>query len=251
MRDDDLLEEQRAFYRARAPEYDEWWQRRGRYDRGDSETQEWRRQVARVAEAVASFDATGDVLELAGGTGWWTQQLARTAGRLTVVDASSETLALNRRRVRRADVEYVVADIFDWRPERAHDVVFFSFWLSHVPRNRFGDFWSLVGACLAPDGRAFLVDSRRDPTPGPAVKDPYVVEYAPDLHLRRLTDGSEYRVVKVMYEPDELEARSRPKGGRPSSARPAGSSSGQPIPADHPGTAAASDREAWDPRHHR
>jgi len=31
------------------------------------------------------------VLELAGGTGWWTEQLIRTADRLTVVDASSET----------------------------------------------------------------------------------------------------------------------------------------------------------------
>ena len=32
--DDALLAEQRAYYRARAPEYDEWWQRHDRYDRG-------------------------------------------------------------------------------------------------------------------------------------------------------------------------------------------------------------------------
>ena len=35
--DDDLLAEQRSYYRARAPEYDEWWQRQGRYDRGVEE----------------------------------------------------------------------------------------------------------------------------------------------------------------------------------------------------------------------
>jgi SAM-dependent methyltransferase len=205
MNDDHLLEEQRAFYRARAPEYDEWWQRRGRYDRGGGELREWHRQVARVDAALASFDASGEVLELAGGTGWWTKRLARTAERLTVVDASPETLVINRERVGRVDVEYVVADIFDWRPERAFDVVFFSFWLSHVPRTRFADFWALVRSCLAPGGRVFLCDNRRDRTPGPTANDPYVVEYAPDLHLRRLSDGSEYRVVKVMYEPDELE----------------------------------------------
>jgi SAM-dependent methyltransferase len=205
MNDDDLLEEQCAFYRARAPEYDEWWQRRGRYDRGRGELREWHRQVARVDAALASFDASGEVLELAGGTGWWTKRLARTAERLTVVDASPETLVINRERVGRVDVDYVVADIFDWRPERTFDVVFFSFWLSHVPRARFADFWALVRSCLAPGGRVFLCDNRRDPTPGPTANDPYVVEYAPDLHLRRLSDGSEYRVVKVMYEPDELE----------------------------------------------
>jgi SAM-dependent methyltransferase len=202
--DDDLLDEQRAFYRARAPEYDDWWQRRGRYDRGEHETAEWEHQVAVVADALASFEARGDVLELAGGTGWWTDELVRTADRLTVVDASPETLEINRARVGQTDVEYVVADIFDWQPDRTYDVVFFSFWLSHVPRSRFSGFWSLVRSCLGRDGRAFLIDNRTDPTPGPIVKDPFVVEYGPDLQLRRLSDGSEYRVVKVMYEPEEL-----------------------------------------------
>src|SRR5437667_106857 len=82
----------RAFYRARAPEYDDWWNRRGGYDHGEAENLEWRRQIAVVVAALDSFDARGDVLELAGGTGWWTQSLARTADHLTVIDASAETL---------------------------------------------------------------------------------------------------------------------------------------------------------------
>jgi SAM-dependent methyltransferase len=206
MTDDDLLAEQRAFYRARAPEYDEWWQRLGRYDRGgEADRIEWNREVDVVEAALAAFDPIGDVLELAGGTGWWTDRLTRTADRLTVVDASPETLALNRARVERPDVDYVVADLFSWRPPRRYDVVFFSFWLSHVPRTRFDEFWSLVRACLAPEGRVFLIDSRDDPTPPAATTDPIVVEYGPDLQRRRLNDGSEYRVVKVLYGPAELQ----------------------------------------------
>ena len=206
MDDDGLLAEQQAYYRARAPEYDEWWQRRGRYDRGEEMAREWDDQVAVVDASLTSFGATGDVLELAGGTGWWTERLARTADRLTVVDGSAETLGLNRDRVGRRDVDYQVADLFEWRPPRRYDVVFFSFWLSHVPRERFGAFWELVRSCLAPGGRVFLIDNRDDPVAGPTVKDPYVVEYGDDLHLRRLYDGSEFRVVKVMYEPDELQS---------------------------------------------
>jgi hypothetical protein len=68
--DDDLLAEQRSYYWARAPEYDEWWQRRGRYDRGEEQRLEWQRQVAVVDDALTSFGAKGSVLELAGGTGW-------------------------------------------------------------------------------------------------------------------------------------------------------------------------------------
>ena len=165
-----------------------------------------------VEAALTAFGATGDVLELAGGTGWWTARLAETADRLTVVDASPETLALNRARVARADVEYVVADLFEWEPTRSYDVVFFSFWMSHVPRTRFAAFWTLVRTCLAPGGRVFLIDNRADLEPRP--KDPYVVEYSPDLHLRRLSDGSEFRVVKVMYEPDELQSLIDAEGWR-------------------------------------
>ena len=188
--DDDLLAEQRSYYRARAPEYDEWWQRRGRFERGEDQLLEWQRQLAVVDDALTSFGATGSVLELAGGTGWWTERLARTADRLMVVDSSPEVLALNRERVGRSDVNYVVADLFDWHPDTHYDVVFFSFWLSHVPRDRFGEFWSLVRSCLTPSGRAFLIDNRNDPLPDTTTTDPFVVQYETDLHLRRLSDGA-------------------------------------------------------------
>ena len=204
--DEDLLAEQRSYYQARAPEYDEWWQRRGRFDRGKEELFEWQRQVAVADDALTRFGATGSVLELAGGTGWWTQRLARTADSLTVVDSSPDVLALNQARVGRSDVNYVVADLFNWQPDSHFDVVFFSFWLSHVPRSRFGEFWSLLHSCLTPSGRAFLIDNRNDPRPETPVRDPFVIRYDTDLHLRRLSDGSEHRVVSVMYEPGELQS---------------------------------------------
>ena len=199
----DLLSEQQAYYRLRAPEYDEWWQRRGRYDRGEEATLEWERQVEELTAALGQFGATGEVLELAGGTGWWTARLAETAARLTVVDGSPEAIDLNRRRVgTRTDVSYVVADLFEWRPERPYDVVFFSFWLSHVPTNRFAAFWRLVGSCLAPGGRVFFIDNRLDPSL--TVDDPYTISHDRGVQRRRLSDGSEHRVVKLFYEPVEL-----------------------------------------------
>jgi demethylmenaquinone methyltransferase/2-methoxy-6-polyprenyl-1,4-benzoquinol methylase len=205
--DQDLLAEQMAFYRARAPKYDEWWQRRGAYARGAAKDAAWDGQIAQVEDALRVFGPRGDVLELAGGTGWWTERLARSAEQLTVVDASPEVLEINRGRVGRSDVEYQIADLFSWKPAQTYDVVFFSFWLSHVPRSRFAEFWSTVRSCLSPDGRVFLIDNHADPTPTSDIKDPYVVQYEPDRHVRRLEDGRQYNVVKVMYEPDDLNAR--------------------------------------------
>jgi hypothetical protein len=47
---------------------------------------------------------------------------------------------------------------------------------------------------------------RADPQPETTAKDPFVIKYDTDLHLRRLRDGSEHRVVSVMYEPGELQS---------------------------------------------
>lgn len=54
---------------------------------------EWDRQVAVIDKALEAFGATGYVLELAGGTGWWTQRLSRTAGRSNLLSVEGEVQA--------------------------------------------------------------------------------------------------------------------------------------------------------------
>jgi demethylmenaquinone methyltransferase/2-methoxy-6-polyprenyl-1,4-benzoquinol methylase len=198
-----LLEEQQRFYRAATPVYDGW-----KATWTAERTTEW----AAVEYALGEFAPAGDVLELAGGTGSCTALLARHASALTVIDSAPEALAVNRARVARSDVEYVVADVFEWQPTRQYDVVFFSFWLSHVPTSRFKGFWSLVRSALRPDGRVFLIDDREEGKQGPHLNNPSITDDGSGVQLRRLPDGSEYRVVKVMYEPDELNSLLRHLG---------------------------------------
>jgi len=153
-----LLEEQRRYYKERAPEYDDWWFRRGSYSLDAESEAAWFADVAEVEAALDQFAPRGDVVELAAGTGNWTRQLVRYADRVTAVDAVPAVLELNRAKVRTC-VDYVVADVFTWEPPRAFDVCFFSFWLSHVPSERVESFWELVARALKPNGRVFLVDN--------------------------------------------------------------------------------------------
>ena len=162
-----ILQDQVDYYRARAGEYDEWWFRTGRYDRGAEWNARWRADVDVVEHALESWlDATlpGSVLELACGTGLFTRRIAPKVARLTALDASPEVLAINRSRVAATNVEYVEADLFSWRPPQRYEAVFFSFWLSHVPDERFAGFWQTVSAALAPGGSAYLIDSAFDRT---------------------------------------------------------------------------------------
>ena len=129
----DSLREQLEYYRARAGEYDEWWLRRGRYDRGEALNAQWFAEASAVSSALAEFRPAGRVLELACGTGIWTEQLLRFASQLTALDGSPGMLAINAARTRSEKVQYIEADIFQWQPDRKFDVVFFGFWLSHGP----------------------------------------------------------------------------------------------------------------------
>ncbi|NMO51783.1 class I SAM-dependent methyltransferase [Actinoplanes sp. TBRC 11911] len=190
----DRLSEQREYYRQRAPEYDEWWQARGRYAKSPSEEAKWFADVDEVTRALDSFGPGGDVLELAAGTGWWTARLARQASRVTAVDAAPEALAINRARTS-GNVVYVQADLFEWEPPAdGFDVVFFAYWLSHVPADRLAAFQRKVSAALRPGGRIFLIDS-------------YHHERLPDdRQQRELNDGRRFEVVKRYWQPAELRA---------------------------------------------
>jgi SAM-dependent methyltransferase len=187
----DVLGEQKRYYAERAPEYDDWWYRRGRYTREPERERRWLLDVAELEDAVRTFAPRGDVLELAAGTGIWTRRLVPTADRVVAVDANAETLALNT-----PAAELVVADIFTWQPPQPFDVVFFSFWLSHVPEERFAEFWALVDSALLPGGRVFVIDSGPPEVAGDG-----------ELQVRQLADGREFTIVKRFWQPEELAER--------------------------------------------
>jgi 2-polyprenyl-3-methyl-5-hydroxy-6-metoxy-1,4-benzoquinol methylase len=208
-----ILQDQIDYYRARAGEYDEWWLRGGRYDRGAELNARWHAETAAVDAALVGWLAERrprNVLELACGTGLFTRHLAPRAERVTAVDASSEVLSVNRARVASDNVEYVEADLFAWRPRRQYDVVFFSFWLSHVPPDQFDAFWAMVGQALDPRGAAYLIDSAFDRTS--TAKDHILPGQNEGVVTRRLNDGREFRIVKLFYEPESLTARLKPIG---------------------------------------
>jgi demethylmenaquinone methyltransferase/2-methoxy-6-polyprenyl-1,4-benzoquinol methylase len=183
-----LLDQQIAYYRAVAGEYAD----HAITSAGGDE----------LTAAVDAFRPAGDVLELACGPGTWTPQLLRHATSVTAVDASPEMIAVASGRVAGDDrVRFVTADIFGWRPDRRYDVLFFGFWLSHVPLERFEAFWRLVDDALAPGGRVLFLDDA-DRTP-----DELIEGAASSTIRRRLNDGTEHRAVKVPHTAGELQER--------------------------------------------
>jgi len=206
--DASLLADQIAYYRARAGEYDEWWFRKRRFDRGPDLNREWFDDVAIVERALFAFIEAARperVLELACGTGLFTRHLAPRVRHVTAVDASPEVIACNRARVEGDNVEYVLADLFAWKPADRYDMVFMSFWLSHVPLGRFDAFWSMVRQALVAGGCAYVIDSAIDPTS--TARDHPAPDAGAGIVTRKLNDGSQFRIVKLFHDPASLTRR--------------------------------------------
>ena len=192
---EEVLADQVDYYRRRAAEYDVT-------AYGDVAAAR-----ERIVRLVAQMRPAGRVLEIACGTGLWTAALADLADSVLAIDVAPEVLAIARARVPSANVSFEVADIFSWEPGSRFDVVFFSAWLSHVPTNRFDQFWHSLRGLLAEGGHVSFIDEHVDE----CEKEAYVVG-EDEIVERRLNDGSTFRVIKNFVDPDELELRLRRLG---------------------------------------
>jgi demethylmenaquinone methyltransferase/2-methoxy-6-polyprenyl-1,4-benzoquinol methylase len=204
-----LHDEMLAYYTARAPEYDEFYLRQGRYARGAIHDMAWQVDLDVATRWLDAQPLHGEIVELAAGTGWWSPLLAQK-GELHVYDAVDAPLDRARERLVAHNLRAHLHRRDAWaEPDRQVDAVFAGFWLSHVAREDLAGFLALVRRWLRPGGRFAFIDSRRDPQSG---ADTAREEPEPGIELRTLNDGRRFRVVKEYYEPAELEAALRSAG---------------------------------------
>ena len=146
---------------------------------------------------------------MAPGTGIWTEQLITFGERVTALDASPEMIAINRAKLASDRVDYQQVNLFRWRPQRQYDMVFFGFWLSHVPAAKLDSFLSAVHEALQPGGRLFFVDSRPSEKSTSAGQN---IVTEGETQGRVLKDGRRYNIVKIYYEPAILSETLRRHG---------------------------------------
>lgn len=197
------------YYDARAGEYDDWYLRRGRYAHGPIHDAVWNAELDAAGTWLDALPLAGRIVELAAGTGWWSPLLVGK-GELWLSDTSPAALERARERLLahglRAHLH--VRDAWAEPEGDPAGALFAGFWLSHVERDRTGEFLDLALRWLAPGGRLALIDSLPDPQSG-------AVDHASatgDRSVRRLADGRAFTIVKVFRTPDEVAAALRAAG---------------------------------------
>ena len=169
----------KAYYDARAPEYDEWYYGQGQH--AGRERPGWFEEVARLLEAIASLPAAR-TLDVACGTGFLTRHLH---GEVVGLDQSPRMLDVARGQAPNAT--FVEGDALELPfAARSFERVFTGHFYGH----------------LEPDVRArFLADARR------VAPELVVVDSAgsgEEVQERILSDGTRWEVYKRWFTPETL-----------------------------------------------
>jgi ubiquinone/menaquinone biosynthesis C-methylase UbiE len=173
----------KAYYDARAPEYDEWYRGLGRFDQ--LERPEWDLDVRELEEAVAALPPLR-TLDAACGTGFLTRHLR---GDVVALDHSPRMLEVAREEAPRAKV--VRGDALDLPfDDGSFDRIFTGHFYGHLE---------------ASERERFLAEARRV-APELVVVDSITRadREAEELQERILNDGSRWTVFKRYFEPEQL-----------------------------------------------
>jgi demethylmenaquinone methyltransferase/2-methoxy-6-polyprenyl-1,4-benzoquinol methylase len=188
-----ILNEQIAYYRARAQEYDESLSEISHFLSQEKETSEPEGALAQGMRLLQQMGPFEHVLELACGTGIWTRVLLTIGQEVTAIDAAPEMLSIAQSKLGDVPVHFQQADLFSWEPMQTYDLVFFAFWLSHVPPATLDPFLDKVRRAVGPRGHLVIVDEH-----APTDEDRLLSKegiYA----TRPLKDGRTFTIVKVFY----------------------------------------------------
>jgi len=182
-----------SYYAARAPEYDRV------YEKPE------RQADLRLLEHMLPPKFAGKrVIEVACGTGYWTQFIAPVSHEVVAVDAAPETIRIAETRVPRGKVRFVVGDAYRLPAELGRfDAAFAGFWYSHVPRKRQRVFLAELNSVLAPGANVVMIDNRYVERNSHPITDRD--EEGDTYQLRRLPDGTAYRVLKNFPSRMELQ----------------------------------------------
>jgi ubiquinone/menaquinone biosynthesis C-methylase UbiE len=196
-----ILEEMKDYYDQRASEYPDWSNQKEMDDDGSEEGSPWLDDVQVFLHALSKNRVVGSVLEVASGTGILTGELVKNASSVTALDSSQGMIEECKARMKgNTKVRYVLADFFDWTPDKTYDAVAFSFWISHVPNAKLNEFVSKVSLCLKPKGKVFFVDQQRG-----AMKRETFSRPGGEVAMRRLDDGRDFKIIKHFYSSKEIE----------------------------------------------
>jgi len=185
---DSLAAEQDAYYSAVAEQFETEWYGAREADEGHAE------DLREITRAVDDF-ARGELLEIGSGSGHWTMRCVAAGARVTAIEPSETMRSVTRRRLtsagRTARLMFARSESIPLEDHK-FDRCLMAFVLSHLDAITRDATWREIKRVLRPGGEILVMDDLRE-----AGDEAVVV-------VRRVINGTPFRVLKVLYRPKEV-----------------------------------------------
>jgi len=181
------------YYRARAPEYDLFYEVADRLD-----------ELAQLKAWLIERAKGRTILEVAAGTGYWTEVVAPVAKSVTAIDYNTETLEIAAKRQLGPHVALLNADAYSLPHfTTTFDAGMAHLWWSHVERQKLKLFLSHFASRLGSGAILLMIDQLYVEGSNSPIsrEDSWGNQYT----VRRLQDGSTYEIIKNFPGPGEPE----------------------------------------------
>jgi demethylmenaquinone methyltransferase/2-methoxy-6-polyprenyl-1,4-benzoquinol methylase len=184
--------DQVKYYSLRAGEYEKI------YDKPERKN-----DLAFISEYLKNHFRDKQVLEIACGTGYWTRIISETAESIFASDINPAVLEIAGAKQYECPVEFNVDDLFNLPgDEGTFDAGFAGFIWSHIPRNELLQFIDNFLVKIKSGGIAIFIDNEY--VEGNSTPIAFTDENGNTCQIRKLEDGSEYKVIKNYPSDDEL-----------------------------------------------
>jgi ubiquinone/menaquinone biosynthesis C-methylase UbiE len=157
---DSIPSEIRAYYDARAQEYDEIYSGKGP---AIPDQDAYKTDAAKISKLVSPF-GKGSLIDIGCGTGFWLPHYAPNCSRITLIDQSEKMLSKCRTKIDKLRLtnkcNLIRGDFFDVAfGDYSFDSALVGFFISHLSFEREQTFFKKLGNILKPDAQLMLIDS--------------------------------------------------------------------------------------------
>lgn len=106
------------------------------------------------------IESKGNCLKIASGTGIWTTVLAKINNQVLALDSSSKMHSIAKYKYENLKIiKQLKFNVFDYVTTEKFDLIFSAFWISHIPKELFAQFWVKIAKWLKKSGQIIFFDS--------------------------------------------------------------------------------------------
>ncbi len=153
--------------------------------------------LVKATEIIQAIFRQKTVLEIACGTGYWTKRIAKSAKRVYATDINAAMLEIAREKRPGKNINYAVADMYNFSPEEKYESLFAGFVWNHILVQEVGKFMASIKRLSQAGGEIVFIDCHyREEVNQEKREVAKTDEYGNTYQLRTLENGTEYLVLK-------------------------------------------------------